>query len=609
MKSLRKASFIVMVACLAFGCDDPPDGDDGGVVDAGTLDAAAPVDAAGDDAGPDATVPPDGGHEDGGAADGGTDAGPEPDAGPIDGGIDPATIPAPRPIEPASGAFTTSFQVRFRYELTAPATGARVEICRDLACADIRTTLDIDGDTGTVPVPPDPGATSRTFYFRLTGRADGVLGTRSSPVWSFSVHGRVGAAASATWGSTHDFNGDRLSDVLGGAPDSSTVRFYRGRTPIGTAPAPDTTISGTPALGIGTAIFSAGDVDGDGLLDLAIGTATDLLIYHGVAGGWPTSMSIEDADTTVAGVTPTASTAASAGDVDGDGYADVVVSDPSMTRITLYRGGPGGLETTGTPLDGTEAGFGISIAGGCDVNADGYADVIVGATDAALILLGSPTGLDVASAHPLTPGPSSAGFGASVACAGDVNGDGYPDIIIGAPGDNAAFIYHGNATATFTTPDGALRKPPGVPPGGGTLQGDAFGTTVAAAGDVNGDGFSDVVVTAPEVYPDNTSFFGSAFVFHGSASGLPATPTDASTTHQRALGATPPENRITATNHAGDVDGDGFDDVVTGTPLRDSGAGAILLNLGEDTTTAPSGVAAWLIGGGALSGFGTTLCR
>src|SRR5690606_32502374 len=149
---------------------------------------------------PDAGVDAGAADEDGGViGDGGLDAATIADGG-TDAGIDPSTIPAPRPIEPSSSALTTSSTVRFRWALTAPATGARLEVCRDRACTDVRETLDVDGESTTTLVPPDPGASSRVFYFRLTGRAEGVVGVDQSPVWSFSVHGRVSVTASSTWG-------------------------------------------------------------------------------------------------------------------------------------------------------------------------------------------------------------------------------------------------------------------------------------------------------------------------------------------------------------------------------------------------------------------------
>lgn len=594
MSSLRRASWVVVALSMgALGCDRGPESDGGVEIDAGDPRGDGGADAGGEpaDAGTDAAV--EAGTDGGGEIDAGSDAGP-PDASADAGGIDPSSIPAPRPIEPASTAFTTSPTVRFRWALTPPATGARIEICRDRACTDVRETLDADGETATTLVPPDPGATSRVFYFRLTGRADGVLGTAQSPVWSFSVQGRVAVTTSGTWGTTHDFDGDGLSDILGGSSAASAVRLYRGRSPAGAAPAPDTTFSAAPAIGVGTAVFGAGDVDGDGIADLAIGTASDLLVYHGALGGFGPSMTVASAATTVAGVSPSRSTAAAAGDVDRDGYADIVVADPSMGRIMLYRGGASGLDTTGAPLARAETGFAASVAGACDVNGDGYSDVIVGAADAALVFFGGATGLDPTAAQELVPGVGSAGFGASVACAGDVNGDGYADVIVGAPASNAAFVFHGGGSGAAT---GSLRKIPGAPAAGTTWHASGFGSWVASAGDVNADGFSDVVVVAPDPAPPDGSshFVGSAFVFHGRAGGFPATDPSTSTAHSNVVGASPVENRAQVSQYAGDMDGDGYGDLVTGAPTW-SGGGAVLLGRGS-ATGVPVAVA-WLLGGG-----------
>src|SRR5690606_30185685 len=146
----------------------------------------------------------------------------------------------------------------------------------------------------------------------------------------------------------------------------------------------------------------------------------------------------------------------------------------------------------------------------------------------------------------LTPGPSSAGFGAAVGCAGDVDGDGYADVIVGAPDDNAAFVYHGSATGISPTANGSLRKEPGAPPVGTTWHASRFGAWVASAGDVNADGFSDVVVVAPDPAPtgDATPFVGTAFVFLGGTGGVPTTAPDTSTAHANAIGASAVTNRV-----------------------------------------------------------------
>ena len=115
------------------------------------------------------------------------------------------------------------------------------------------------------------------------------------------------------------------------------------------------------------------------------------------------------------------------------------------------------------------------------------------------------------------PNQGSAFFGYSVSTAGDVNWDGYSDVIVGAYGyDNGesnegrAFVYHGSSTGLSTTLDWT----------GESNQANAcFGISVSTAGDVNGDGYSDVIVGA-NGYDNGETNEGCAFVYYGIASGI-----------------------------------------------------------------------------------------
>jgi FG-GAP-like repeat/FG-GAP repeat len=532
--------------------------------------------------------------------------------------LGPTGIPAPRPIEPASSAFTTSTTVRFRWALTAPADGARLEICGDRACTDIRQTNDVTGSSTTAVITPAPGS-SRIFYFRLTGLQGAMAGSAHSPVWSFGVQG-LAPSVTGTWGTIEDLDGDGFSDILGGAPASSKVRLYRGRTPAGGTPALDVEFSAPALAKLGDAVFGAGDLDGDGFADLAIGSETTLYFFHGRTP-LPATLTNTGADSSIPLPSPASrATVAAGGDINGDGYADVVVGDPGAGRILVYFGGFFGIQGAGTPFVRGDAGFGTSVAGACDVNADGFADVIVGGSGNATVLLGGSGGLG--SPISLTPGPSASpgptAFGASVSCAGDVNADGYGDVIVGAPLDHAAFIYHGGVSGTSSTLNGALRKIPGDPGGGMTKQGDHFGTEVSAAGDLNADGYGDVVVAAPDPAGFEGTFMGYVFTFHGRPGGLPTTAVGGNTTHQRALGASSSLNRRQVSQWAGDVNGDGIGDLVTGAPPRNSGGGSVEMNLGiaytpgapnENLTGGPVVAPTWDIAPGALVGLGTTIAR
>ena len=136
---------------------------------------------------------------------------------------------------------------------------------------------------------------------------------------------------------------------------------------------------------------------------------------------------------------------ATAGDVNGDGYADVVVGaygySSDTGRAYVYLGGASGLATTAaTTLTGEATGndFGDSVATAGDVNGDGYADVVVGAygyssgTGRAYVYLGGASGLATTAATTWTGEATDNYFGYSVATAGDVNGDGYADVVVGA---------------------------------------------------------------------------------------------------------------------------------------------------------------------------------
>jgi hypothetical protein len=153
-------------------------------------------------------------------------------------------------------------------------------------------------------------------------------------------------------------------------------------------------------------------------------------------------------------------------------------------------------------------------------------------------------------------------FGAVVATAGDVNGDGFPDIIIGAPSYNGAagpgcgkvFVYYGSAAGLPSQPSWSAE---------GEQPGEGFGANVALAGDVNGDGFSDIVVSAPGYSVGTEDFemgLGRIYVFLGSAAGLQTTPAFVDTGRGFDLGGRSGLGQFSMTY--GDFNGDGFKDLV-----------------------------------------------
>ena len=231
-----------------------------------------------------------------------------------------------------------------------------------------------------------------------------------------------------------------------------------------------------------------------------------------------------------------------AGDVNGDGYSDVIVGavgydngETNEGRAFVYHGSATGLSlTAGWTAESDQAinEFGGSVGTAGDVNGDGYSDVIVGARGydngesnegRAFVYHGSATGLSLTAGWTAESDQAGADFGYSVGTVGtvgDVNTDGYSDVIIGAwvydngeSNEGRTFVYHGSATGLSVTADWTAES---------NQAGAGFGLRVGAAGDVNGDGYSDVIVGAYR-YDSGESDEGAAFVYHGSAAGLSAT--------------------------------------------------------------------------------------
>src|SRR6185295_757136 len=155
----------------------------------------------------------------------------------------------------------------------------------------------------------------------------------------------------------------------------------------------------------------------------------------------------------------------------------------------LYLGGSGGLVVnpawTGE-LNHASNRFGESVAGAGDVDGDGYADVVVGSAfnDQASLFRGSVAGLPATPTWTLGTNPALSQV--RVACAGDVNGDGYSDVLLGSNQwsnpefiEGTALVWHGSANGPAATPSWQAE---------GNQQGARFGNAITSAGDVNGDG-------------------------------------------------------------------------------------------------------------------------
>ncbi len=270
-------------------------------------------------------------------------------------------------------------------------------------------------------------------------------------------------------------------------------------------------------------------------------------------------------------------------DVNGDGFGDVVVGGSSMPRahrfdqIMVSYGASGGLPMmpswTSTPSTSTD-GFGSSVASAGDINGDGFGDVVVGApsatnaamvsTGAVSIFFGSATGLSL-TAQRVSVGAAGDQFGYAVSAAGDVNGDGFGDLVVGAisasPGGRTSagtvYVFHGGASGVAATPAAEIA---------GTVPRGALGAVVTGAHDLNADRFADIVVAAPlaDDPAEGESEVGVVRCFHGGASGVGSTPTREWTRVEGPAGLASGYRVGRSLSRPGDINGDGFGDVVFG---------------------------------------------
>jgi len=452
----------------------------------------------------------------------------------------------------------------------------------------VSTAGDVNGDGYSDAIVGAFGYGGGGSAFLYHGSATGLS---ASPDWT--AEGGQNLADFGQFVSTAgDVNGDGFSDVAVSAPRYDNDQFNEGRVFLylgsssGLSTSPAWTAESDQIGALFGSAHTAGDVNGDGYSDLIVSSPyydhdqTDegrIFLYLGSTAGlgstpdWTAESDQADAQF--------ASSVSTAGDVNGDGYSDVVAGAPLYFngeyregRVFVYFGSATGLGSSAgwtAESDQTEAMFGMEVSTAGDVNGDGYADVLIGASGyengeseegRAFLYLGSAAGLGSSPAWTAESDQADASFGTSVSTAGDINGDGYSDVIVGAPqydnteaDEGRAFVYVGSASGLAQLPEWIFEA---------DQAGAGLGSQACTAGDVNGDGYADVIVSATS-YDSGQAGVGRIFLFLGSAQGLSSSP--ASTIDGDQSGASFGESIASA----GDVNGDGYSDVVVGAYLYD----------------------------------------
>ena len=413
-----------------------------------------------------------------------------------------------------------------------------------------------------------------------------------------------------------DANGDGRQDLLVGAYRQAAGGDAAGAGYLLHGPIYDTvSLSGADATFIGEAggdeagrdIAFAGDVNGDGLSDILVGASYEdsggadagaAYLVHGPVTG---TVDLADADARLLGHVPgerAGYSVATAGDVDGDGLDDVLVGAPFSDKNGEESGmvylmlsplaGTISLDLSAAQLVGVEeddqAGHTIASAG--DLDGDGYGDILVGAWQSdsegpgrAYLLHGPLSGeQSLADADAILFGESADDdAGVAIGTAGDIDGDGVMDLLVGAPAADVGGSSPGKvylvAGPTAASADLAVVGMTFT----GEVADDQAGTAAIAAGDVDGDGHDDLLVGArwQGAGGDNA---GAAYLLYGPVNGdLALAQADAKLVGEEA------KDYAGSALAAGDLDGDGFGDLAIGAALHDDpdeDAGAVYLFYG-----------------------------
>lgn len=329
-----------------------------------------------------------------------------------------------------------------------------------------------------------------------------------------------------------DVNGDGFGDLLVGAPFHDLAGSNAGAiyVVLGSAALSSTNLGAFPIMigevagdEAGRYVASAGDVNGDGFQDMLVGVpnqdsagsnagAVYLILGSGTIGNASLGSKIKYTGEAVGDLAGAAIDGL--GDMNGDGYMDFAVgassndeggSTAGAAYVVLGNAAPSGgslgvhPQYTGSITFGA---MGQEVSGAGDFNGDGYADLFIsgpnGGTPGLALVLGSaaPGGGSLAGAifYAGAHGQSFIGGYKYLARAGDINGDGYGDVLIGFPSDSSNGVDAGAVYIAYGTPNPVNTTISSLPKIGGATAGDGLGSAVRGGGDANGDGLADIIL-------------------------------------------------------------------------------------------------------------------
>lgn len=281
--------------------------------------------------------------------------------------------------------------------------------------------------------------------------------------------------------------------------------------------------------------------------------------------------------TIVSGGASTNFTVMAKNDINGDGFSDVAVTQrkSSGSKVYIYNGAAAGLSTTASSLISCSLNnqfFGYSLSYG-DINADGFSDIAVSRKGGGVehVFFGSSTGIascdvcasECSSLLTITHSNSASYFGASSDLSGDLNGDGFDDLAVGATAIGKVYLFQGGVSWAATSLAEADANAVIIE----KAAFDWLGTSMSSSGDFNNDGYDDLAVSAFGA-GSSLPHSGAVYIFNGLSSGIASC--DMSTgclPNATITGAHASDYIGSGVGNAGDINGDGYDDLLVGAGL------------------------------------------